>query len=118
MNDNEIPDPRRASSSFQLPSVLPPPTPDPDSDNFEPSDDESADQSTLVDNMKKMEIDPSHTRWFGKSSSALFIQTARHAKQEYANDKQSRNTSINIQPKRRPFSWGIDPVRNTHKCHH
>lgn len=106
---------KQASSSSHLPSALPPPTPDPDADNLEPSDDEITAQRTLANSLKQMKLNPAHMRFFGKSSSAMFIQTALDAKHEYAGTDKPLplpGEKHSILPAKRPHMWGIHPVCN------
>lgn len=98
-----------------MPSALPPPTPDPDADNLEPSDDEITAQRTLANSLKQMKLNPAHMRFFGKSSSAMFIQTALDAKHEYAGIEKAQvehGEKRVLIPAKRPHMWGIHPVCN------
>ncbi|KAL4249328.1 ABC-transporter-regulating transcription factor-like protein [Abortiporus biennis] len=100
--------------------AMPPPAPNPDADNLEPSDDEITSQRTLASSLKQMQINPSHLRFFGKSSSVMFIQTAIEAKHEYAgldaseSGKSADGTSKRklVMAQKRPQFWGIHPWVN------
>lgn len=67
--------------------------------------------------MKQMEISSNqHMRFFGKSSSVMFIQTAIEAKHEYAGldlPKRREQGWRPILPSKRPQFWGIHPVGYT-----
>lgn len=111
--DNWYSDRERAgSSSSALPGAIPPPAPSPDADGLEPSDDEVIAQRTLTNSLKQMKLNPGHIRFFGKSSSAMFIQTAIEAKNEYAGIETPPRDSGEkrvILPAKRPHVWGIHP---------
>ncbi|OCH86476.1 hypothetical protein OBBRIDRAFT_737959 [Obba rivulosa] len=107
------------SPNAPSPSVPPPassasaPVP-PDPNDLDPSDDEVMVQHTLVQNLKQMRINPGNMRFFGKSSSVLFIQTAMDLKQEYAGMEGRRAQLVqrDLVPtllRRRPQYWAFQP---------
>ncbi|PCH39377.1 hypothetical protein WOLCODRAFT_29517 [Wolfiporia cocos MD-104 SS10] len=69
----------QAVASAPQPTILPT-----DPDDLEPSDDEVMAHHRLVQNLKRMKLNPSSMRFFGKSSSIMFIQTAMDLKREYS----------------------------------
>ncbi|KAI0925293.1 hypothetical protein AcV7_005573 [Taiwanofungus camphoratus] len=82
-------------------------------ENLDPSDDEGSIQSTLVQNLKHMRLDPGHLRFFGKSSSFTFLQTAIDLKREYSGTHYIGNVSrLNVHPnlrRKRPQYWNVHP---------
>lgn len=78
-----------------------------DADDLDPSDDELTKTNTLETRMKEVSIDPMHPRFFGKSSSVMFLQTAMALKQTYSG-KQPPLTADGrrrIAPCKRPEYW-------------
>lgn len=68
---------------------------------------------TLEKRMKEVSIDPLHPRFFGKSSSVMFLQTAMALKQTYTStplpplDSDGRRKV----PSKRPEYWRAHSVR-------
>ncbi|EMD31523.1 hypothetical protein CERSUDRAFT_119740 [Gelatoporia subvermispora B] len=105
------PSPSSTQPAVGTVNVTVPPPPDPDLD---PSDDEVMVQHTLVQNLKQMRINPGNMRFFGKSSSVLFIQTAMDLKHEYAGLDAQRSTMVDKDGlpallHRRPQYWSFQP---------
>ncbi|TCD62493.1 hypothetical protein EIP91_006814 [Steccherinum ochraceum] len=94
-------------------SPIPPAAPDPNAEDLVPSDDEIIAQRDLIRNFKQMDLNSSsHMRFFGKSSSVMFIQTAIEAKHEYAGldmPKRREQGWWPILPSKRPQFWGVHP---------
>ncbi|OBZ66208.1 hypothetical protein A0H81_13860 [Grifola frondosa] len=72
-----------STSGMAAPSALVPANPPVDSEDLDPSDDEVVAQHTIVQNFRKMKPHPNSMRFFGKSSSLMFLQTAMDLKHEY-----------------------------------
>ena len=84
-----------------------------DSDDLDPSDDEIIAQKNIVQNLKKMSVNPSSMRYHGKSSSLLFIQTAMDLKHEYAGVEMPKTIDPDAHCtllKRRQQYWSLHPV--------
>ena len=79
-----------------------------DSDN---DDEEVVECAFAEDFRRKLQIDPIHSKLFGKSSGATLVQTAISLKREY--------TGTEVQPKRslipskRPEFWTRRPVSDS-----
>lgn len=83
-----------------------------DADDLDPSDNEMTARDTLARHMKNLVLDPGHPRFFGKSSSVMFLQTAMDLKQEVAGTPPLRTdprTGRVILPCKRPEYWGAHP---------
>lgn len=100
-----------ASSSTGAPVVHPT-----DPDELEPSDDEVMAQHSLVHSLKRMQLNPTQLRFFGKSSSIMFIQTAMDLKRHYSGMPipESRETIVSHPTllqgrRRRPGHWSLHP---------
>lgn len=64
----------------------------------------------LTDNLKRLSMDPTEYRFFGKSSGAMLIQTAMELKNEYeGTDHDLRRAVLGA---KRPEFWAIRPVRD------
>ncbi|TFY62801.1 hypothetical protein EVJ58_g3648 [Rhodofomes roseus] len=61
-----------------------PPTHPTNPDDLEPSDDEVMAHQTLVNSLQQIKLNPTTMRFFGKSSSIMFVQTAMDLKREYS----------------------------------
>ncbi|KAH9910329.1 fungal-specific transcription factor domain-containing protein [Epithele typhae] len=100
-------------------------TPSHEADEFDPSDDEIVAQRTIVQNLKKMSVNPSSMRYHGKSSSLLFIQTAMDLKHEYAGVEMPNSFDPDAPPaflRRRQQYWSLHPwltsnVQDEHSPH-
>ncbi|PSR72545.1 hypothetical protein PHLCEN_2v11538 [Hermanssonia centrifuga] len=97
--------PRRAA----LPAVQPLPldkTDDPDH-----SDEELVGRHTLEHHIKKMTVDPGQPRFFGKSSTIMFVQSAIDLKHGInKNDEVNNKIGIDKLPSKRPEFWKPHPV--------
>lgn len=94
-------------------TAVAPQAPNVDAEDLPPSDDEIISQRTLTHNLKQMHINPAHMRFFGKSSSIMFIQTAIEAKHEFTGTEMPKREDRNRPPllrSKRPQFWGIHPV--------
>ena len=84
-----------------------------DADDLDPSDDEMTKTNTLEKRLKEMSIDPMHPRFFGKSSSVMFLQTAMALKHTYAGNEGPPAGSEGprkIVPCKRPEYWRAHSV--------
>lgn len=85
-----------------------------DADDLDPSDDEADVEDTLEKRLKTVTIDPLHPRFFGKSSSVMFLQTAISLKRTYADKPPNKElVSSNLLPRKRPEFWRAHPVSST-----
>jgi len=82
------------------------------------SDDEFATIS-ITDELRRLSIDRGNTRFFGKSSGVVLIQTAMDMKKEFNNPpgvnplnqtEGSAQQESNQLPSRRPEFWHFEPV--------
>ena len=78
------------------------------------SDDEFATIS-VTDELRRLSIDRGNTRFFGKSSGVVLIQTAMDMKKEFnnpagANSPEQAEGSTNQLPARRPEFWHFEPA--------
>lgn len=83
-----------------------------DADDLDPSDDEVNKINTLEKRMKEISIDPLHPRFFGKSSSVMFLQTAMALKQSYTSEPLpalDQNGRRKV-PSKRPEYWRAHSV--------
>jgi len=87
-------------------------------DDLHSSDDEFATIS-ITDELRRLSIDRGNTRFFGKSSGVVLIQTAMDMKKEFNNPPGadlSNQAEGDTQPKsghlraRRPEFWHFEPV--------
>lgn len=94
------------------PSAISPPSASEPIDDLDPSDDEVVAQHSLVEQLRHMKVNPSHLRFFGKSSSIMFIQTAMDMKQEYAGLEPQKPIDLEHPTllSRRPKYWRHQPV--------
>ncbi|KAI0080946.1 hypothetical protein K474DRAFT_1588813 [Panus rudis PR-1116 ss-1] len=76
-----------------------------DADGLLPSDDETKTENRLVNSLKHMQLDPSHVRYLGKSSTSGLIQQVFHVRDEYTKTDPTRPRFAN----RRPEFWGAHP---------
>ncbi|EKM58711.1 uncharacterized protein PHACADRAFT_253202 [Phanerochaete carnosa HHB-10118-sp] len=78
-----------------------------DADDLDTSDDELTKTTTLESRMGDVTIDPIHPRFFGKSSSVMFLQTAMALKQTYSGSEPARapDGRRRIAPCKRPEYW-------------
>lgn len=87
-------------------------------DDLHSSDDEFATIS-VTDELRRLSIDRGNTRFFGKSSGVVLIQTAMDMKKEFNNpagvnplnqtEGCAQESSTNI-PSRRPEFWHFEPA--------
>lgn len=90
-----------------------------DDDDLDPSDNEMTARHTLERNMKNLSINAGHPRFFGKSSSVMFLQTAIALRKEYTGQSTMRTDAEgkrNLLPCKRPEFWRAHPVSATHLC--
>ncbi|KZT00948.1 uncharacterized protein LAESUDRAFT_731789 [Laetiporus sulphureus 93-53] len=73
-----------AAQGVQVVSSATPHAQPTDPDELEPSDDEVMAHYTLVQSLRRMRINPNALRFFGKSSSIMFVRTAMDLKREYS----------------------------------
>ena len=94
--------------------MVQPKLPPVDSDDLDPSDDEMTKTNTLEKRMKEVSIDPMHPRFFGKSSSVMFLHTAMALKNTYSGNKDSTAVGPDgqrkIVPTKRPEYWRAHSV--------
>lgn len=78
-----------------------------DADDLDPSDDELTKVNTLETRMKEVSIDPMHPRFFGKSSSVMFLQTAMALKHTYSGQEPNlaADGRRRMAPCKRPEYW-------------
>lgn len=77
----------------------------------DPRDDQDDDvvNAVLLDNLKRLEIGNPDSRFFGKSSGAMLVQTAMELKSEYTgSDYVQPAPSMNLENKRPEF-WSCNP---------
>ncbi|KIJ14786.1 hypothetical protein PAXINDRAFT_78504 [Paxillus involutus ATCC 200175] len=75
-------------------------------DDLVPSDDEDIVTVCLSESLKNMNLNPSHTRFFGKSSGIMFIQRTMDLKKEYTRGEDSRSDSLfNTGSRGELFPW-------------
>jgi len=101
-----------ATRSIGSPSSCTPSIQPSDPDEIEPSDDEVMAQHSLVTSLKQMRLAPNHLRFFGKSSSIMFIQTAMDLKRQYSGIPPPDNVEhpVLLQGEhRRPKYWSLNP---------
>ena len=83
-----------------------------DADDLDPSDDDLTKANTLETRMKEVSIDPLHPRFFGKSSSVMFLQTAMALKHSYPGQEPAlaADGRRRIAPCKRPEYWRAHSV--------
>ena len=83
-----------------------------DADDVDSSDDDLSKTNTLENQMKEISIDPIHPRFFGKSSSVMFLHTAIALKHTYAEQEPTLGSGgrRKIAPSRRPEYWHAQSV--------
>ncbi|TCD69093.1 hypothetical protein EIP91_008735 [Steccherinum ochraceum] len=98
-----------SSTSSPIPPAQAAPTPNPE--DLDPSDDELITQREFIRSMKHMDINSSsYRRFFGKSSSVMFVQAAIAAKNEYSGlEMPKTEQGWPILPSIRPQFWGVQP---------
>ncbi|KAF8838282.1 hypothetical protein BDN67DRAFT_997756 [Paxillus ammoniavirescens] len=75
-------------------------------DDLVPSDDEDIVTVRLSESLKNMNLNPSYTRFFGKSSGIMLIQKAMDFKKEYTGGEDSRSDSLfNTGSQGERFPW-------------
>lgn len=105
----------KATSSSKLasqPQALRPPRPAVDGDDLDPSDDELTAQQRLEMGLKNLNLHDGHPRFFGKSSSVMFLQTAMTLRREYTGAEEARpgpEGRKQILPCKRPEFWRAHP---------
>ncbi|KAH8105131.1 fungal-specific transcription factor domain-containing protein [Cristinia sonorae] len=99
------------SLSSATTSPIPPGVVQPKSDDLDLSDDENIVQNQLIGNMKEMQLnDYQINRFFGKSSSAMFVERAIQAKRDFAHAESGGTASLTPQNQmKRPEFWRIHP---------
>ncbi|CCM00118.1 uncharacterized protein FIBRA_02145 [Fibroporia radiculosa] len=106
-----------APQAVASPSNAPPVIQPTDPDDLEPSDDEVMAHHSLVNSLKQIKLNPTQLRFFGKSSSIMFIQTAMDLKRQYAGVGDEARQTVTSHPTllhgehRRPNTWSLHPVR-------
>ena len=83
-----------------------------DADDLDPSDNEMTARDTLERHMRNLAVDPGHPRFFGKSSSVMFLQTAMALKQSYTSEPLpalDQNGRRKV-PSKRPEYWRAHSV--------
>ena len=73
-----------------------------------PNDGVAVDTSNLSDNLKRLALNPTEYRFFGKSSSAMLVEAAMELKQEYT---QSVEPDSKVSLKPRTEFWAPQEVR-------
>ncbi len=85
-----------------------------DVDDLDPSDEEiSSGRHTLEHHMNRLKLDPGQPRFFGKSSSVMFLQNALDLKREYAGipkEREPPGPGSERLPYKRPQFWRAHPV--------
>lgn len=91
-------------------------TPTFDDDGLAPSCDDDDDFATVrvSENLRdRLQMDPMHYRFFGKSSSVILIQTAIDLKNEYVGNEEPPKRPVLGRPaigSKRPEFWNVRPV--------
>jgi hypothetical protein len=109
---------KRANSSASRPSLPSSPcsptdirvSDNVDSDDFPPSEDEFK-QQTLAESLKKMQLNPKHHRFFGKSSGVNLVQTAIDLKNEVTGREDGLVAAVGRN--HRAEYWAVRPVRSS-----
>ncbi|KZT67994.1 hypothetical protein DAEQUDRAFT_728533 [Daedalea quercina L-15889] len=65
-------------------------------DDLEPSDDEVMAHQSLINSLQQIKLNPTAMRFFGKSSSIMFVQTAMDLKREYSGKPPTERKETNI----------------------
>ncbi|KAI0682880.1 fungal-specific transcription factor domain-containing protein [Cytidiella melzeri] len=100
------------SVSQGRPHPLPPPLNSVDEGDLDPSDNEMLNRKTLELGMKDMKLNYGHPRFFGKSSSVMFLQTAIMLRHEYTGAEMAHEGPEGkkvILPRKRPEFWRAHP---------
>jgi hypothetical protein len=87
----------------------PSPKPVPDDSGLEDSDDELPGGSTLSDWLQRLQINPAHPRFFGKSSGVRLLQSAIDLKSEFSGNEMPLEHQFEQISARRPEFWHIRP---------
>lgn len=101
------------SVSQGRPHPLPPPLVNVDDEDLEPSDNEMITRQSVEIGMKNLSLNAGHPRFFGKSSSVMFLQTAIMLRREYTGAEIARlgpGGRKMILPCKRPEFWRAHPV--------
>ena len=94
----------------------------PDSEEFEPSDDEVTEHKKLVEALEDMSFYPKHDHFVGKSSSLMLLRTVMDMREEYQGSERQRiglgpepggSAESKLLKERRPEFWIDHPV-STH----
>ncbi|KAH9830265.1 fungal-specific transcription factor domain-containing protein [Rhodofomes roseus] len=92
-----------------------PPTHPTNPDDLEPSDDEVMAHQTLVNSLQQIKLNPTTMRFFGKSSSIMFVQTAMDLKREYSGkptpERKEQSMPALLEGARRKAFRSLHPVR-------
>lgn len=105
--------PTPSTSENRHPHPIPPPLTPHDDEELGPSDNEITARRTLEMGMKNLRINAGHPRFFGKSSSVMFLQTAIMLRHEYTGAEMARlgpEGKKVILPCKRPEFWRAHPV--------
>ena len=78
----------------------------------DPRDDQDDDvvNAVLLDNLKRLEIGKPDSRFFGKSSGAMLVQTAMELKSEYTGSDYVKPAPSMTLENKRPEFWSRNPV--------
>ena len=78
----------------------------------DPRDDQDDDvvSAVLLDNLKRLEIGKVDSRFFGKSSGVMLVQTAMELKSEYTGSDYVQPAPSMILENKRPEFWSRNPV--------
>ncbi|KAI0741238.1 fungal-specific transcription factor domain-containing protein [Irpex lacteus] len=104
--------PTPSTSENRHPHPIPPPLTPHDDEELGPSDNEITARRTLEMGMKNLRINAGHPRFFGKSSSVMFLQTAIMLRHEYTGAEMARlgpEGKKDILPCKRPEFWRAHP---------
>ena len=78
----------------------------------DPRDDQDDDvvNAVLLDNLKRLEIGKPDSRFFGKSSGVMLVQTAMELKSEYTGSDYVQPAPSMVLENKRPEFWSRNPV--------
>ena len=87
----------------------------PNDDELHSSDDEYATIS-VTDELRRLSVERGNTRFFGKSSGVVLIQTAMDMKKEFTATNRGEESAepqagLGLLNARRPEFWHFEPVR-------
>jgi hypothetical protein len=94
-------------------SILYPPSPrqrPQDESGLEDSEDELPGGTTLSEWLNRLQLNPAHPRFFGKSSGVRLLQSAIDLKSEYSGNDTPLEDQFEQISARRPEFWHIRPV--------